>query len=92
MLLNHAQSFAKALEMHDLPCPKEADGVDDIGILGNTQNIVVGGAGLLFRRQIFRQIRDGIALGLEFTCVLRNPAGRLGPYGKGVVDIIGAEA
>lgn len=92
MLLNHAQRFAETLEVHDLSCPQETDGINDVRILGNTQNIVVGGTGLLFRRQIFRQIRDGIALGLEFTCVLRNPAGRLGPYGKGVVDIIGAEA
>lgn len=92
MLLNHAQSFAEALEMHDFPRPKEADGVDDIGILCDAQDIVVGGAGLLFCSQILSKIRDGVAFGLEFTCVLRNPTGRLRPYGKGVVDIVGAKA
>lgn len=58
--------------MHDLPLPQKADGVDDVRIVHQTENIVVGGAGLLFRRHILAEVGDGVALGLE---IIRGKGG-----------------
>lgn len=48
MILNDPQGFAEALEVHDLPGPQETDRIADFRIFDQTQNVVVGGAGLLF--------------------------------------------
>jgi hypothetical protein len=42
------QSFAEALIVHHFPLPEEADSVLDVGIVGQAQDVVVGGAGFLF--------------------------------------------
>ena len=46
--------FAEPLKMHDLTLPEESYGIDDVGIVYHSQNIVIGGAGLLFCSKIFR--------------------------------------
>ena len=48
LFLAKPQALAKPLEVHDLPLPKEADDVVYIRVVGKTQNVVIGEAGLLF--------------------------------------------
>ena len=57
--------LAEALEMHDLPLPQEADGVVDIRIVAEAEDVVVGDAGLLLCRQILCQIRNHIPGNLD---------------------------
>lgn len=45
-------SFAKALEMDDLPLPEEFDDVIDIRVVRQPQDVVIGRAGLLFWERI----------------------------------------
>ena len=40
--------FAEALEVDDLPGTQELDGIVDVRIIGQAQNVVVGQARLLF--------------------------------------------
>ena len=47
-LLAQAQALAKALEVDDLPLPQEADDVVYVGIIAETQDVIVGDPGLLF--------------------------------------------
>ena len=91
-VLDAAKNFSESLEMYDFPFPQKADGVADFRILDDPQDVVVGGSGFLFRRQILEQVGDGIPFGLKFTGVEGNAAGGLGPDAGGVVDIVGAEA
>ena len=42
------QTLAEPLEVHDLPLPKEADDIVYVRVVGKTQNVVIGEAGLLF--------------------------------------------
>lgn len=47
-ILSKPQPLAEALKMHDLARPQEFDGVVDIGIVGQPQNVVIGHTSLLF--------------------------------------------
>ena len=46
-ILQVFQSFAKPLEMDDLPFTQKTDGRDHVRVVHQTQNIVIGGAGFL---------------------------------------------
>lgn len=48
LLLAQPQALAKALEVDDLPLPQEADDVVYVGIIAETQDVIVGDPGLLF--------------------------------------------
>ena len=74
--------------MNDLSGAEEADGIADFRILYQAENVVIGGAGFLFCRQVLCQIGDGIPFGLEFAGVERNAASRLRPEGQGVINIV----
>ena len=65
LLAQQFHRFTKPLEVHDFSLPQEFDDVVDIRIIGQTQNIVIGDTGFLLRCQIFRQIRDWVALNLH---------------------------
>ena len=41
------QTLAEPLEVHDLPLPQEADNIIYVRIVGKTQDVVIGKAGLL---------------------------------------------
>lgn len=86
------EGFTEPLEVDDLPLPEEADGVTDFRIVDGAQNVVVGGAGFLFRSQVFKQVRNGIPFALEFAGVKGDTACRLRSYTDGVVNVVGAEA
>ena len=43
------EGFTEALEMHDFTLAEELNGVADIGITNQPQEVIIGGAGLLLR-------------------------------------------
>lgn len=91
-LLNEPEGFTETLEMDNLSCPQEADGVRHIGIPDCSEDVIVGRPGLLFCSHVFRQIGNDISLGLELAGIKRNAPGSLRPERRGMVDIIGTEA
>ncbi len=86
------QSLAEALEVHDFTRAQEFDGVAHVGVVGQAQDVVVGHARLLFRREVFGQVADDVALGLERFGRPRHAAGGDGVKAGGVVDKILVEA
>ena len=82
VILNHAEGFPKPLIMDDLPFPEEADGGDDVGVIYQPEDVIVGGAGLLLGGHVLGEVGDGVAGGLEggggeghSACGLRPDAG-----------------
>ena len=65
MLLGSSEGIRKPLIMHDLALAKVLDGILDIGIVHQFQDIIVGGARLLLGRHILDEIGNRIALGLQ---------------------------
>lgn len=57
---HEAESFSETLEMNDFAFPQETDRITYFRIFDQAQNIVVGGAGFLFRSHILEKICDGI--------------------------------
>ena len=57
-----AQGLAESLVVDDFPLPEELDGIPHIRVVGKTQDVIVGQPGLLFRSQVFVQIRNGAGL------------------------------
>ena len=47
-VLGKAQALAEPLEVNDFPLAQELDNVVDVGIVAETEDVVVGNAGLLF--------------------------------------------
>ena len=89
LILDDTQGFTESLEVDDFAGPQEFNRCTDIRIvLHKTQDIVIGGAGLLLCRHILKQIRNRIPLGLEFTAVKGDPACRHGPDAYRVVHVI----
>lgn len=91
-LLNEPEGFTETLEMDNLSCPQEADGVRHIGIPDCSEDVIVGRPGLLFCSHVFRQIGNDISLGLELAGIKRNAPGSLRPERRGVVNVIRTEA
>jgi len=92
VILGNAQGFTEALVVDDLPGSEELDGFTDIRILDQAQNVVVGGAGFLFRSHILVQIGDDISLYLELTGIKGNTACCLGPDTDGMIHVIVGES
>lgn len=46
-LLNATQAICKSLIMHDLALAQKLNGIAHIGVIGQTQNVIIGHAGLL---------------------------------------------
>lgn len=81
--------FTESLVMHHLACTQESDRVRHLRhVAHDAQNVIIRGARLLLCRHVLMQIRDRIALRLEFAGVKRNAARCLRPDGNGVIDII----
>lgn len=74
----YPQSLTKALIMDDLPLPQELDWLDNIRIVYQAQNVVIGDPRLLLRRQILVQIGNGVALYADTRCVPREPLAEVG--------------
>lgn len=78
--------------MDDLPLPQEADGCDDIGVIDETKDVIVGSAGFLLGGHILAQVGDGITGGLHGGGGEGHAAGGLRPDANGVIDEVGCEA
>lgn len=86
------QRFTESLEMDDFPGTQEFQRFPDFRIGNHAQQVVINGPGLLFCRQVFCKVRNGIALGLKLKCCKGDACGGLGPKGRGVIDIICVKA
>ena len=84
--------FAEPLEMDDLPLPQEPDGIVDVRVIAQAQDIVVGKAGLLLRRQVLRQVGDHVAGDLNRSGAPRKAGGCGGVDPCGVVHKVGVKA
>ena len=78
--------------MDDLPLPQEADGRDDIGVIDETKDVIVGSAGFLLGGHVLAQVGDGITSGLHGGRGEGHAAGGLRPDANGVIDEVGCEA
>lgn len=47
LVLRQPQALAEALEVDDFPGPKEFDGVADVRVIGEAENVVIGYTGFL---------------------------------------------
>lgn len=84
--------FAEPLEVDDFPLPQEADHVVDIRVVGQAEDVVVGEAGFLLRRQILRQVGDDIARDLHGRGGPGIAGGKLGIDACGVIHEVGVKA
>ena len=57
----------RTLEMNHFPGPEEFKGFSYLRVFNDADQVVIGGPGLLFCRQVLVKVRDGISLGLEFA-------------------------
>ena len=92
LILGNPQTFTKPLVMDHFPGPEELNGFTDIIILHNAQDVVIGTSGLLLSCHILVEIRDHIALGLEFARIKGDTACCLGPDTCGMVNVVRAKA
>ena len=74
--------------MNHFPGAQEFKGFTYFRVFDDTDQVIIGGPGLLLRGQVLVKIRDGISLGLEFAGIERHAGCSGWPQGSGVVDII----
>ncbi len=77
--------------MHDLALAEELDGIVDVGIVRQTQNVVVGHPCLLLGGKILVEIGDHVALDREILRVKGNARGCNGVHTRGVIHKVGSE-
>ena len=92
LILHLAQGFTEALEVHDFTLAQETDDVVYIGVIGQTQDVVISGASFLFRTHVFHQVGDDIALHLHGCGSPRCTRCKLRIYPCGVIHEIHIEA
>ena len=93
MILHDSESFAESLEMHDLSGAEKFDGIVDVRVVfDKAENVVVSDPGFLFCSEVFHQVCDRVAGGLESSRGERHAAGGLRPEAGGVVHIVVGEA
>lgn len=83
--------FAEALEVDDLTFTKEADDVVDVGIVGETENVVIRETGFLLGGQIFGEVGNDVAGGLHGGCAPGVTGGKLGINPGGMIHKVGGE-
>jgi len=74
--------------MDDLPLPQEADGRNDIGVIDETKDVIVGSAGFLLGGHVLAQVGDGITSGLHGGRGEGHAAGGLRPDANGVIEFL----
>ena len=75
MLCGDAQAFTEALIVHKLALTQKAYHIFHIRVINKPQDVIVGGAGFLFRRQILMQIGDGVSLRSNRRGIKRDSGG-----------------
>ena len=48
VVLGNADRFTESLEMNQFPFPQKPDGIFHIGVIHQTENVVIGDSGFLF--------------------------------------------
>ena len=91
-VLGKAQAFAEALEVDDFAGAQELDGIVDVRVVGQAQDVVIRHACLLLGGQILRQVGDQIALDGHGRRVPREARGRRRIDARRVVDEVGVKA
>ena len=91
VLLGTTEGVCKPLVMHDLALAKVLDGVSDVGVIHQAQNVVVGGSRLLLCCQVLVEVGDDVSLDGDGAHGVREACGRCGVNSRGVVDEIRGE-
>ena len=91
LLFAQPQALAKALEVDDLPLPQEADDVVYVGIIAETQDVIVCDAGFLFRGKVLGEVGDHVAGGLHASRAPWEAGSGGGVDAGGVVYKVGGE-
>ena len=78
--------------MDDLPGTQELDGIVDVRIIGQAQNVVVGQARLLFGGQILRQVGDYVAGNADGACRPGKTGRRGGIDSRGMIHKVGVKS
>ena len=86
------QGFAEALKVDDFPLSKKANDVVHIGIIGKTEDVVVGYSSLLLGSQILGQVSDHIPLHRHGSRTVWESGGSGGIDTRGAVHKVGVEA
>ena len=84
--------FTEPLEVDDFAFSQELEGVADIGVVDEPQQIFVGGSRFLFGGEVFKQVGDRIAFDLQPICREWGTACRLRIDARSMVDKIGVKA
>ena len=93
MILHDSGAFTESLEMHDLSGAEKFDGIVDVRVVfDKAENVVVSDPGFLFCSEVFHQVCDRVAGGLESSRGERHAAGGLRPEAGGVIHIVIGEA
>ncbi len=77
--------------MHDLPLTQELDGLANVGVVAQTQDVVVGDACLLLGGKVLVEVGDDIALDAYIFHIERHTRGGDGVDAGGVIDKIGGK-
>ena len=86
------QVLAEPLIMHDLARSEEADRVDHVGVVAETQDIVIRRPRLLFGGKTLVKVGDRVALGSNRERVERHSRRRYGIDARRVIDKVGVKA
>jgi len=87
-ILNDSHGVAKSLEMHDLALAEESEGIGDVGIIRETDEVVVGHASLLLRRLRFGKIGKRIALDADVLHIEGHARRRDRIKSRGVIYVV----
>lgn len=90
-ILNDSHGVAEALEMHDLAFAEEAQGIGDVGVVGEAYEVVVGHARLLLRRLRLGKIGKNVALDAYVFHIEGHTRCRYRVKSRRVVNVVGLE-
>ena len=91
IILSYSHSVAKALEVNYLALTQELDDVVNVGVVGKTENIVIGRASLLLSRQVLVKVGEDISLDADVLHVKGYSCGRYGIGAVGMVHEVGGK-
>ena len=91
IILDESERFAESLIMYDLAFSQETDRVEDVRVVAHADDVIIGGAGFLFRSHVFGQVCDGIALRSKAKRIKREACRRLRIYSCRMIDEVGLE-
>lgn len=90
--LRYSQSFAEALIVYQFAFTQEFYRVADIGIVNQSQNVVVCHPRLLLCCKVFVKVGDNIALNAEVFCAEGHAAGSYGIDSCCMINEIGVKS